>query len=237
MSIISRWYDRVNGDEYVPYADFLQKVCGMFSKIKVTEVLDIGCGTGGITRVLADRGFDMIGLDISPDMLSAAPRHDKILYICRDMRDFELYGSVQMAFSSYDCINYLHTAYDIDAAFSNTKAFLEPGGLFVFDLNTRYRAENIYDGRTYCFESGADMLVWQAAKKDSFVDFYLTSFTKTNGCYVRDDEILTERIWSHRTICSSLHKNGFRLIGVYGSKELTPLTDRDEKAYYIAERI
>ncbi len=237
MSIISEWYDRVNKDEYAPYADFLQEVCARYSKIKVSQVLDLGCGTGGITRIMADRGFDMIGLDISPDMLSLAPMHEKILYICRDMCDFELYGSVQLAYSSYDCVNYLQSCYDLDAMLANTALYLEKGGLLVFDVNTMYRADNVYDGRAYCYEDGDDMLVWRAAKKNSSVYFYLTSFTCDGGKYIRRDEVLTERIWSHRTISRCLAQNGFRIIGVYGGKDLAPLTDESEKAYYIAERI
>jgi SAM-dependent methyltransferase len=76
--------------------------------ITVKEVLDLGCGTGGICALLADRGYDMVALDLSPDMLNIARERNygkNTLLLCQDMREFELYGTVQAVYSSFDCLN------------------------------------------------------------------------------------------------------------------------------------
>ena len=71
-SVIAPLYDRINGDLYRPYADFLQEAIRQYSRTEVRDVLDLGCGTGKITAMMADAGYSMIGLDSSPDMLNLA---------------------------------------------------------------------------------------------------------------------------------------------------------------------
>lgn len=109
FDVTARLYDQINGDQYAPYAAFL-KQCFRCARIPVREVLDLGCGTGGITVLLAESGFDMVAVDISPEMLSVAKDRkgsENILYVCQDMRALDLYGTVQAAYSSFDCLNYL----------------------------------------------------------------------------------------------------------------------------------
>ena len=77
-----------------------------------------------------------------------------MLLICRDMRDFELYGTVQAVYSSFDCLNYLVSDGDLEKVFSLVHLYLEPGGVFVFDVNTEYRYKNVFDGRSYVYEPG-----------------------------------------------------------------------------------
>ncbi len=231
MSILSDWYDRINGDQYDDYARFLH-VCFKNALIDVREVLDVGCGTGGITYALADMGYDMVAVDISYDMLSAAKHHENILYIQGDMRSLDLYGTVQAAYSSYDCLNCMLTADDLDKAFANIALFLEAGGVFVFDLNTPYRAKDEYDGYTYCYEHNDDMLIWRSAVSGRRAAFYLTEFAEHAGMIIRRDDVIYERIWSTRTVLRLLKKHKFDIIGIYGGYDMHPLCDTDAKAYF-----
>lgn len=236
MSILSDWYDRINSDQYDGYASFVHKCFCDTAKIKVGEVLDLGCGTGGITCALADMGYDMVAVDISYDMLSLAKRHEKVLYINGDMREFDLYGTVQAAYSSYDCLNCMMTEQDLDMAISNVALFLENGGAFVFDVNTAYCAREIYDGKCYCYEHGDDMLVWRSAASGSRVAFYLTEFRCRGTEIERRDDIITERIWSDRKLRQLLKKHGFEITAVYGGTDLHPLSETDRKAYYCCRK-
>ncbi|HBR32853.1 MAG TPA: class I SAM-dependent methyltransferase, partial [Clostridiales bacterium] len=163
FEVTASLYDSINGGLYPRYADFLENCFGLFSKIKVREVLDLGCGTGGITRLLADRGFDMIGLDVSPEMLAQAQRAQRsdILYICQDMRSFELYGTVQAAYSSFDCLNYLASKDELDRVLALLRNYIETGGVLVFDINTLYRYESVFSDNSFVYEFGKDMLIWQ----------------------------------------------------------------------------
>lgn len=111
-------------------------------------VLDLGCGTGTLTELLADAGYDMIGIDNSQEMLNLAlakrERSGKdILYLHQDMREFELYGTVGAVVSVCDSLNYLLEEEDICSAFRLVNNYLYPGGVFIFDFNTVYKYETV----------------------------------------------------------------------------------------------
>ena len=104
-------------------------------------VLDLGCGTGNMTELLAKEGYDMIGVDNSEDMLEIAM--DKrsrsgldILYLLQDMREFELYGTVKAAVSICDSMNYILEKEDLVQVFKLVNNYLDPSGIFIFDMNT-----------------------------------------------------------------------------------------------------
>ena len=235
MSILSDWYDRINADQYDGYARFL-KECFKNASVNIREVLDVGCGTGGITYRLAEAGYDTVAVDISYDMLSAAKRHRNILYIQGDMRSLDLYGTVQGAYSSYDCLNCMLTVDDLDKAFASIALFLENGGIFVFDVNTAYCAREVYDGKAYCYEHKNDMLIWQSAVSHGNAVFYLTEFAEHRKAITRRDEVINERIWSDRTLKRLLKKHGLTVLSVYGGTDMHPLCDTDTKAYYCCRK-
>ena len=110
------------------------------------SILDLGCGTGTLTELLAERGYDMIGIDNSEEMLQIAmdKRDDaglEILYLLQDMRSFELYGTVGAVISVCDSVNYLLEEEDVVQTFRLVNNYLYPGGLFIFDFNTVYKYE------------------------------------------------------------------------------------------------
>ena len=115
-------------------------------------VLDLGCGTGKITRRLRDCGYDLIGVDSSVEMLDIAiekesDRQEKvdgsILYLNQDMRELDLYGTVKAVVSICDCMNYITDFDDLVTVFKLVNVFLDPKGVFIFDLNTEYKYTSI----------------------------------------------------------------------------------------------
>ncbi|HAN21516.1 MAG: hypothetical protein A2Y15_00685 [Clostridiales bacterium GWF2_36_10] len=239
FEITAELYDNINGEQYSPYASFLETCFERFSKIKVKEVLDLGCGTGGITRLLAEKCFDLIGVDISADMLSVAQNKTKkgidIRYICQDMRDLDLFGTVQAAYSSFDCLNYLNSNTELDKVFALLRNYIEKGGLLVFDVNTEYRYEKIFADNSFVYEFDDDMLVWQNQYSPSkkTCSFYLTLFSEENGVYYRSDEQQKQKFFPQKTIISLLEKNHFSLVGIYGSTDFTPLENSSEKMLFV----
>jgi SAM-dependent methyltransferase len=240
MSIysIAELYDHINGNAYVPYADFLEE---SFKKadIKVNEVLDMGCGTGGIAALLADRGYDMIALDISPEMLNIAREKNygkNTLLLCQDMREFELYGTVQAVYSSFDCINYLTEKGDLDRVFALVRNYLESGGVFIFDINTEYRYKNVYDGMSYVYEVEDDMAVWRSAYDESeeLCEFTVDLFSEEDGAYYRSTEIQTQKYHSPESVLAS--SEGFVLVEKSGGKGFDGC-DGNEKEYYIFKKL
>lgn len=240
FSVIANLYDSINGEQYAPYAVFLEKCFKRFSRIPVREVLDLGCGTGGITRILAQSGYDMVGVDISTEMLSvaqnAAEKDVDIRYICQDMRSLDLYGTVQAAYSSFDCINYLKNTTDLDRVFALLHNYIEPGGLLVFDVNTLYRYENVFSDNSFVYEIDDDMLIWQNQylPTERICSFFLTLFKEENGLYTRYEEQQEQRCFAQKTFTSLLKKNNFFVAGIYGSTDFTQPQKTSEKVFLVA---
>ena len=136
----------------IPYEEWSNYLISLLKEYNVNDgiVLDMGCGTGNITEFLARAGYDMIGIDNSEDMLMEAmnKRYDSgldILYLCQDMRDFELYGTVAAAVSICDSMNYIIDYKDLVKVFSLVNNYLDPNGLFIFDLNTIHKYKTMGD--------------------------------------------------------------------------------------------
>ncbi len=240
MSVFSAIYDSANQGAYKQYADFLVS-CFDSASIPVKEVLDLGCGTGGITALLADRGYDMIGVDISPDMLSEAFSNNagkNTLLLCQDMREFELYGTVQAVYCSFDGLNYLTEDGDLKKLFTCVHNYLEPGGVFVFDLNTLHRYQNVFDGKSYVYEDSGSFLVWRSAFEieTGMCSFFLDTFQEEKkGIYRRDRETQLQRYHSAEKIFSEA-EGLFEILETSGGKGFDGCEDA-EKCYYLMRRI
>ncbi len=236
--MIESIYDSVNGDQYRSYADFAKAVFNTHADIKVAEVLDLGCGTGGITALLAETGYDTVGVDISADMLMQAMQNTagkNVLLLNQDMRSFELYGTVQGIVCSFDTLNYLADEGELTQTLSLCRLYLEKGGVMVADLNTLYRYERVYASNSFVYEFGEDMLVWQNNwdEKTGECEFYLTMFAETDGVYSREDEVTLQKYFSPEAVRACAEKAGFTDIVFYGDKGFSPLGEECEKMYVI----
>lgn len=238
-SVIAPLYDRINGDQYVPYASFLQEAFRRYAEIPVQEVLDLGCGTGRIAALLADAGFDMVALDRSAEMLSLAREQNagkNTLLLCQDMRSFELYGTVQAVYSSFDCLNYLSGTQDLRRVFRLVHNYLEPGGVFVFDVNTRYRMEQVYADNTFSFDFEDGMLIWRNEPGSGRCRFLLDWFAlQPDGRYRRVSEVQTEYLHTPRTLHALAEETGFAVADVVNSVTFAH-QDPAEKEFYVLRR-
>ncbi len=246
---IARAYDKLNAEiDYEAWADFVERCFDKHLEKRPEIVLDLACGTGRMTRVLAHRGYDMIGVDGSADMLSRAMEEERegILYLCQDMRELELYGTVGAVVCCLDSINYLLDIKDVEKTFSLVHNYLDPDGLFVFDVNSPHKFENVYADNAYVLEDELDYgdgdtaLVfcgWQNEydKESRICDFYLTLFEESeDGSYTRSDEHQQERCYTKEELESALAKTGMELVGVYSDFEFNTPTDTDDRWYIVA---
>ena len=245
---IAKLYDRLNtGVNYQALADFLLKQTKKFSKDGTVPslILDLACGTGKLTNELAGRGYDMIGIDLSCDMLQIAKEEScrrayDVLYLCQDMSRFELYGTVGAVFCCFDSLNYLLSPVNLKKTFSLVHNYLDPDGIFIFDMNTAYKFENIYSDNCFVLEEDKVFCVWQNCynKKTKICDFYLTFFEKQrDGSYARSDEVQKERCYSRKTVEKYLSDTGFELLDVLAEDKKTPAGDSDERHYFTARAI
>lgn len=241
--LLSRVYDSINSDiDYAAWADFFEKILDREAKARPELVLDLGCGTGKMTLELSSRGYDMTGIDYSPDMLDVArdaaeEQGADVLWLCQDMREFELYGTVDLTVSCLDCINHLTRPSDVEKTFKLVHNYLIPDGLFIFDINGKYKFENIYADRSYVMEEQGGVCIWQNNydEKKKICDFYITLFEECDdGRYERYDEEQRERMYTLSEMKRMLEKSNLEFIGAYSDFEFTEATDEDERIYIVA---
>lgn len=245
-SVISKYYELLNsGVDYEAFADFLKAIIDRYGIEKTELVLDLACGTGKITRLLADRGYDMTGIDISPDMLMVARDREiaepkGILYLCQDMREFELYGTVDACVCCLDSINYLLKNADVEKCFSLVHNYLVPNGIFVFDVNTPYRFVQGYAKHDYVMEEEGVLLAWQNYynEKSNICEFVLSLFCENeDGSYERYDEEQKEKMYSRTTLERLLKKTGFEIIDVYSDYDFSVISDNSDKWFFVCRCI
>ncbi len=238
FSSVAEIYDRINESAYVPYAKMLIDEFKR-AEIEIKEVLDLGCGTGGISSVLADNGFDMVALDISPEMLNFARERNlgkNTLLLCQDMREFELYGTVQAVFSSFDCLNYIVSEKDLKKVFSLVHNYLEPNGIFIFDVNTERRYKETFKNN-FIYEFEDSLTVWRSDwnEETKICEFLIDTFQELeNGDYFRSAEEQTQKYHSDEEIIQAA--KGFELIKKSGGKGFDGC-EEFEKVYYVFKRV
>ena len=241
---LAPFYDAINSDlDYKRWADFIEKIFKDHMNSRPDLVLDLGCGTGSMTLELASRGYDMTGVDSSPEMLDIArnlsDEHKKdVLWLCQDMREFELYGTVDAVVSCLDCLNHLTTYDDIKKCLSLVHNYLIPDGIFVFDVNGRFKFEHIYADNTYTMEEDGAVCIWENSyDPDSrLCDFYITLFKEDfDGRYERYDDVQTERMYTLSEIKSALNESGMEFIGAYSDFDFTEASDESERIYIAAK--
>ena len=184
----ARVYDTfMDNVPYKEWADYLGKILKEYG-IDDGLVLDLGCGTGNMTEMLASSGYDMIGVDNAEEMLEIAMEkkvesgHD-ILYLLQDMREFELYGTVRAVISACDSVNYITDDEDLTEVFRLVNNYLDPEGLFVFDFNTEYKYREILGEQTIAEDREECSFIWDNYydKDERINEYELTLF-------VRDEE-------------------------------------------------
>ena len=199
-------------------------------------VLDLGCGTGRLTNILSDMGYDMIGVDSSQEMLGVAAEGKgsrDILYLCQDMREFELYGTVRAVVSVCDCINYITDPRDLLEVFKLVNNYLDPKGLFIFDINTEYKYKEILSDNTFAESREGAAFIWENDyDSESCINEYsLTFFTEEEeGLYRRFEENHYQRAYSVDEIKSLIEESGMVFEGLYNDYT-------DEKPGISSERI
>lgn len=241
--LIAPFYDAINSElDYSLWADFIEEIVKREYNKRPELVVDLGCGTGKMTLELAKRGYDMIGIDISVEMLDVArseaeKRGINPLWLCQDLREFELYGTVEVAVCCLDTVNHLTKEKDVSTFFNLVHNYLDKDGLFIFDINGKYKFENVYCDRTYVMEEDGAVCVWQndydPQKKTCY--FLITLFSECeDGRYERYDETETERMYPLSEIFDLLRKSNLEPIGAYSDFNFTVADDSAERIYVVA---
>ncbi|MBO5208870.1 MAG: class I SAM-dependent methyltransferase [Lachnospiraceae bacterium] len=181
------------------------------------SILDLGCGTGTLTELLATKGYDMIGIDNSQEMLQIAmEKREKsgldILYLLQDMREFELYGTVGAVISVCDSLNYLLEEEDLLQTFRLVNNYLYPDGLFIFDFNTVYKYKEIIGDTTIAENREDCSFIWENYyhSEEEINEYDLTIFVK-EPCVSNQDNEEEEMGEYFRRFYENHYQRGYRL--------------------------
>lgn len=225
----------------------------------IRTVCDLACGTGRITAELAALGYDMTGIDLSEQMLMQARRNlaDRFirddmtdeqcdaavaalpLLLLQDMRSFELYGTVDAVVCCLDSVNYLDSKGAL-SCFERVHNYLNPGGLFVFDVNSRYKFEHTFAEHDYVLDADGVWCAWRNTySAESRVCVFDLNFfiSDGGGGYVYRREVQREHMHTDRQLTAWLEKCGLRLLGRYSGFDFAEADDKSERVFYVCECI
>ncbi len=236
-------YDQLIQDiNYDVWVDYIESIFHRYDA-KPTLVLDLACGTGNVSTRMAQRGYDMIGVDMSEDMLNVAINKASkealdILYLNQDMRDFELYGTVDAIICLLDSVNYITDKQDLIQTFKLVKNYLNVGGLFIFDINTAYKLQEVLGDHTFVVDEDNIFYVWENHYDEAhkICDFFLTFFIKEDTKYERVDEWHQEKAYEIAEIKNSLREVGLNCLAIYNDLSFDMPNDKSERIFFIVQK-
>lgn len=228
----------------IPYEEWTEYIKGLLTEYGVDNglVLDLGCGTGSITELMAKEGYDMIGIDNSEEMLSIAmEKREKlgynILYLCQDMREFELYGTVRAIISICDSVNYIMEKDELLEVFKLVNNYLDPGGIFIFDLNTLYKYSNIMGDTVIAENRDNCSFIWENYyyEAERINEYDLSIFIKEkDNLYRKYEETHLQRAYELTEIQKLLERAGLEFVSAYDAFTNKPPKAESERIYIVA---
>lgn len=237
-------YDALTADvAYERRADYLEKLFGR-SKIPVHTVLDLACGTGEMTAILTERGYEMIAVDGSPDMLArarekAAGLHgEPPVFLNQDMPALDLYGTVDAAICCLDSLNYLTSPKDVQKTFQRLHLFIAPGGVLVFDINSAAKLAAL-DGQVFLDETEDVYCVWRTEfeKRSKICSYWVDLFTKkADGSWSRSGEEHRQKAYSVDELKGWLMEAGFDRVRTFGDCRMSSPKENEQRIYFSAVR-
>lgn len=239
----SNVYDKLQDADYDKFYSYYKSV---FSKYNLDPklVLDLGCGTGSIAVKMAKDGYDMIGLDLSFEMLDIARKKAEkenadILFLNQDMTDFELYGTVDAIISSMDSINYITEDGGLLKLFKLCNNYLNPDGVFIFDINSEYKLKEVLGNNTFTYEEDNIFYVWQNSFDEDenicslLLDFFIRDEDEK---YTRFTEYQEERVYTPEEIKAAADTAGLKMLGCFGDFNFSKAEKTSERLFFVFQK-
>ena len=245
--VFAQYYDALT--ENVAYAARAEALCRLIAKWEQPDMpdrilLDLACGTGALSEEFARRGWDVIGIDSSEEMLSEAldKKYDSglpIQYLKQDMRRLDLFGCISVTVCALDSLNHLPQLSDVRRTMERVNLFSNAGALFLFDLNTEYKHRCVLAEQCFAFDLPEAFCVWQNHCEDRAPDYpvqiRLDFFEQlADGKYRRSTEEFSEHIWQPAQIEALLHETGFTLLEVLDGDSYSAPVPETQRLLYIA---
>ncbi len=243
-SVFADFYDELMDDvDYKKRAAYLMRLFKRYGKAP-SLLLDVACGTGGFSNEFARMGVEVIGTDISEEMLGIARENSAeagldVLYLCQAAQDLDLFGTVDGAICCLDSLNHITDYKTLCRAFSKISLFLEPDCLFIFDVNTEYKHREVLGDNVFVMDRQDVYCVWANAfeEKKKTVKVMLDFFVKEGDNYSRFSEDFSERAYSCEELTSALEKAGLQVVHIFDDMTEKPLSDDSQRAIYVTKKV
>ena len=237
----AEYYDELMEDaRYPERCQYIFEAAERFGH-SLGKTLDLACGTGSLTLLLAERGVDVFGADGSVDMLSEAMQKSleagrHILFVCQEMQALELPEPLDTCVCTLDSLNHLTDKNDVQAAFNGVSRHMNPGGMFIFDVNTVYKHREVLADNVFVLENERVFCVWQNFTEDDLTEISLDFFEEQDGVYYRSSEDFSERAYSDGELREMLKNAGFETLGCFGDLTFDPPRPDEQRVIYIARK-
>lgn len=243
--VFSEFYDALTANvSYDTVSQVLSSLLTRYGKSRGL-LLDLACGTGSVSVRLAKKGYEVIGVDLSPEMLSEAQNKaysagQNILFLCQDMTALDLYGTVDAAVCTLDGLCHLPNEESVQAALRKVSLFMNPGGVFLFDVNSVYKHRAVLGNNTFVYDTDDVYCVWQNTLLSDGVtvqmDLDFFEPVSDAGDYVRQSERFTERAYPRETLEAMLKKAGFTVLDVFDGYSGKPAHDTSERLLFAVRK-
>ena len=228
----------------IDYEGWAEYVTDRLREYEITDgpVLELGCGTGTMTGLLAGKGYDMIGVDNSEEMLAEAMEKrvesgQDILYLLQDMQEFELYGTVRAVVSVCDSLNYITDRDELRHVFELVNNYLDPEGIFLFDMNTVHKYRDLLGDTTIAENRDEGSFIWDNSyDEEEGLNYYeLAVFLpREDGLYEKSEEVHCQKAYPQEEIETLIKEAGMELLAVYDAYTLNPATEDSERLFFVA---
>ncbi len=243
-SCFAQYYDCLTDDvDYNKKTAHLLKLFKKYGKTP-TLLLDLACGTGGFSNCFAQNGVEVIGVDMSEEMLGLARENSAemeldVLYLCQKAQELDLYGTVDGAVCCLDSLNHITNYKDFCKAIEKVSLFLEKDCLFIFDLNTEYKHREILGDNVFVIENDDVYCVWanKYKEKTATVEVLLDFFVKSGDSYYRESEQFTEKAYTNEQVKTACEKAGLEILEIFDDYTLKPLNDKSQRAVVVARKV
>lgn len=225
----------------VPYEEWCEYLSSLFKENGIENglILDLGCGTGKLTRLMEKKGYDMIGVDNSFEMLDIAREQEakNILYLMQDMREFELYGTVRAIYSACDSVNYILEEEELLEVFKLVNNYLDPSGIFVFDINSSFKYRELLTENTFAETREEGSFIWENYfdEEEGINEYDLTLYIEEeDGRFARFQEVHYQKCYELEKIKELLAEAGLEFVAAYDAYTKNPVAEDSEKITIIA---